>query len=53
MMNQDAKKANEKPSIGAKSLPAVKQTKLEFSKPEATKSVANKQGNLFSWMGKK
>ncbi len=53
MMNQDAKKASEKSSIGAKSLPAVKQTKLEFGKPEAIKSVATKQVNLFGWMGKK
>lgn len=53
MMNEEAKKPNEKPSLGAKSLPAVKQTKLEFGKPDATKSVATKQGSLFGWMGKK
>jgi hypothetical protein len=53
MMNQEAKKAAEKPSISVKSLPAVKQTKLDFGKPVDTKTVASKQGSLFGWMGKK
>ncbi len=46
-------KSIEKQSLGGKSLPAVKQTKLEFAKVEPSKTVASKQGNLSSWFGKK
>ena len=53
MNNVQPTKQTENKSLGGKSLPAVKQTKLEFAEVKPTKTVASKQVSLSNWMGKK